>query len=70
MKEMTSRLDYIKVLKFWEKMPLAATRMDLEMNIVSEISPTERQISYDIAYMWNLKKEKELISETERDSQT
>ena len=29
--------------------------MDLEMAILSE-SDTEKQTSYDIAYMWNLKK--------------
>ena len=36
-------------------------------------SDRERQISYDIAYMWNLKKKKsinELIHKTEADSQT
>ena len=35
---------------------------------------SDRKISYDVAYMWNLKKKKkgtnELISKTERDSQT
>ena len=41
-------------------MPFAATQMD------------ERQISYDIAYMWNVKKNdtNELIYKTETDSQT
>ena len=37
-------------------------------------SDRERQISYDIAYLWNLKKKKkdtnELIYKTETDSQT
>ena len=35
-------------------------------------SATERQISYDIAYVWNLKKNdtNELIYKTETDSQT
>ena len=37
-------------------MPFAATWMDLEMIILSEVSQTERQISFDIAYMQNLKK--------------
>ena len=37
-------------------MPFAATWMDLESIILSEVSQTEkRQISYDITYMWNLK---------------
>ena len=36
---------------------LLATQMDLEINIVSEVkSDGERQISYDIINMWNLKK--------------
>ena len=40
-----------------EIMPFAATWMDLEVVILSEVkSDRERQISYDIAYMWNLKK--------------
>ena len=37
-------------------MPFAATWMDLETVILSEVRQTERYISYDIAYMWNLKK--------------
>jgi len=37
-------------------MSLAATWMDLEIVILSEITQDrERQISYDITYMWNLK---------------
>ena len=35
-------------------MPFAATWMDLEIIILSEVN--QRQISYDITYMWNLKK--------------
>ena len=36
-------------------MPFAATWMDLEIIILSEVkSERERQIPYDIAYMWNL----------------
>ena len=30
--------------------------IDLEIVILNEMSDTERQISYDIACMWNLKK--------------
>ena len=37
-------------------MPFAATWMDLEIVILSEMSDRKRQISYDIAYTWNLKK--------------
>ena len=51
-------------------MPFAATWMDLEIIILSEVK-TERQISYDITYMWNLKKDtNELIYKIEIDSQT
>ena len=53
-------------------MPFAATWMDLEIVILSEVSQTERQISYDITYMWNLKKQKgtnELTYKTEAESQ-
>ena len=34
-------------------MPFAATWMDLEIIILSEVKV--RQIPYDITYMWNLK---------------
>ena len=36
-------------------MPFAAIWMDLEITVVRQ-SDNERQISYDITYMWNLKK--------------
>ena len=50
-------------------MPFAAKWMDLEMIILSEVR--ERQISYDITFMWNLKNyTNELIYKTETDSQT
>ena len=53
-------------------MPFAATWMDLEMIILSEVRQRERHVPYDITYMWNLKKNhrNELISKTETDSQT
>ena len=38
-------------------MPFAETWMDLEIIILSEVSQTEKD-KYDIAYMWNLKKQK------------
>ena len=51
-------------------MPFAATWMDLEIIILSEVR--ERQIIlYDIRYMWNLKYDtNELIYKTEIESQT
>ena len=52
-------------------MPFAATWMDLEIIRLSEVkSDRERQIPYDITYMWNLKYDtNEVIYETETDSQ-
>ena len=37
-------------------MPFAATWMDLETVILSEVSQTEKDKYHDITYMWNLKK--------------
>ena len=47
-------------------MPFAATYKDLEVIILSEVR--ERQMSYDITYMWNLKENdtNELIYKTNR----
>ena len=33
-----------------------ATWMELEIIIPSQVSQTEKELSYDITYMWNLKK--------------
>ena len=49
-------------------MPFAATWMDLEIVILSEVkSDRERQVSHDIAYVWNILKNgtNELIYKTE-----
>ena len=35
-------------------MPFAATWMELETLILSEVSQKEEDIPYDITYMWNL----------------
>ena len=49
-------MEYYSAIKKDEIMPLAATWMDLEIIVVSEVSQTEeKQISSDIAYMQNLK---------------
>ena len=50
-------MEYYSAIKNNERMTFAATWMDLEIIILSEVkSDRERQISYDIAYMQNLKK--------------
>ena len=52
-----------------EILPFAATWMNLENIILSEVS--QRQILYDITYMWNLKNNtNKSVYETETDSQT
>ena len=49
-----------------EIMPFAATWMDLEIIILSEVR--ERKILYDITYMWNLKNNtSEIIYKRETD---
>ena len=45
-------MDYYSAMKKNELIPYAATWMDLEIIILAE----EREISYDITYMLNLKK--------------
>ena len=47
-------MEYFLAIKMNEIIPFATTWMDLEIIILSEVS--QRQISYDIIYMWNLKK--------------
>ena len=51
------------------EMPFAATWMDLTSVTPSEVR--ERQLSYDITYMWNLEKNytSELVYKTETDLQ-
>ena len=64
-------LEYCSAIRKSEIMPFAVTSMDLEIIILSEVSQTERQIPYDITYMWNLKYDtNKLIYKTETDSQT
>ena len=53
----THTLEYYSAIKKNEIMPFAGTWMDVEIIILHESKPDrERQISYDIAYMWNLNK--------------
>ena len=44
-------MEYYSAIKKKEIMPFAATWMDLESVILSEISDREGKISYDIPYM-------------------
>ena len=59
------KMQYIRTIAYYstikknETMPFAATWMNLEMIILSQLD-RERQISYDIAYMWHLKKKMEM----------
>ena len=52
--EENNRMKYYLAIKKNEIMPSEATWRDPEIIILSEIS--QRQVSYDIPYMWNLKK--------------
>ena len=58
--EWVKKMWYIYTMKYYsaikknEIMPFAATWMDLEIIILSEVSHTEKD-KYDITYKWNLK---------------
>ena len=53
----TYTIEYYSAIKKNEITPFAATWMDLEMIILSEAkSDREEEISYDILYMLNLKR--------------
>ena len=48
-------MEYYSAIKKNDIMPLAATWMELETLILSEVkSERQRQIPYDITYIWNL----------------
>ena len=51
-------MEYYSAIKKNKIMPFAATWMDLEIVILSEVSQTQKDKYHDIAYMWNLKKKK------------
>ena len=65
-------MEYYSAIKKNKIIPFAATWMDLEIVILSEVRQTQSdtQISYGIAYMWNLIKggTNELIYKTEVES--
>ena len=63
-------MEYYSAIKMNEIMSFVTTWMNLEMIILSK-SHRERQILYNITYMWNLKNDtNELIYKTEIHSQT
>jgi len=68
-------MEYYSAIKENKIMLFVVSWLDLRIIIPSEVSQTEKdKISYNIAYMWNLKKKKkndtnELIYKTETDSQ-
>ena len=65
-------MEYYSAIKKNEIMPFAATRMDLEIIILSEVSQTEKDKYHmiSITYMWNLKNDmNKSIYKTETDSQ-
>ena len=53
--ELSKHMLKTSAIKKNEIMPFAATRMDLEIIILSRVNQRERKISYDITVMWSLK---------------
>ena len=49
-------MEYYSAIKKNEIMPFAATLMDLEIIILSEVSQTEKDKYHMMSYVWNLKK--------------
>ena len=49
-------MEYYSAIKKNEIMSFAATWMDLEIMILTEVSQAEKDKYHDITYMWNLKK--------------
>lgn len=47
-------MEYYSALKYEEILPFETTWLDLEGIMLNELR--ERQILYDLVYMWNLKK--------------
>ena len=74
--EWIKKIWYIYAMEYYSaikknEMPFAATWMELETHIKWSKSERERQIQYDITYMWNLKYgTDESIYRTETDSKT
>ena len=53
---MFSSIEYYSEIKKNETMSLAATRMDLEIGVLSEASQTEKEKYPDTPWMWDLKR--------------
>ena len=49
-------MEYYSAIKTNEVIPFAATWMNIEIIILSEVNQRGRQMAYDITYKWNLKK--------------
>ena len=52
----THTQEYYSAIKKNEIMPFVATWTDVETVILNEVSPTEKDVSYDITCVWNLKR--------------
>ena len=65
-------MEYYSTIKKNEIMPFAATLMDLECHTEWNQSDREGEMSHDIHYLWNIKRDdtKELTEKTQGDSQT
>ena len=48
-------MEYYSAIKRDKIMPFAASSMEIEILILSEVNQKEREIPYGITYMWNLK---------------
>ena len=62
-----SPMEYYSATKKNKIMPFTVTWMDLEIVILSEVG--ERQLPYDIAYMWSSKNDTNNLSIKQKDSQ-
>ena len=64
-------MEYYSAISKNKIMPFAATWMDLDIIILSEVSQTEKDKYHMISLTWNLKNDtNELIYKTKKDSQT
>ena len=57
-------MEYYSAVKKKEILPFAATWMDLEGIMLSEISQPKKEILHDLTYVWNLKKNNK-VTDTE-----